>query len=92
MTEHNPHHNPPEDDIYDVTFIGAGPSALFGSFYAGMRKMSCKLIDMHEHVGGQLIAMYPEKLVFDSPAIERIFARDLIRQLEAQASHWNPKI
>ena len=32
-------------DITDITIIGAGPTGLFGAFYAGMRGASCRLID-----------------------------------------------
>ncbi|MEW6569002.1 MAG: NAD(P)/FAD-dependent oxidoreductase [Chloroflexota bacterium] len=34
-----------ERQVYDITFVGAGPSGLFGAFYAGMREMSVKVID-----------------------------------------------
>ena len=32
--------------VVDVTFIGAGPSGLFGAFYAGLREMSVRIIDV----------------------------------------------
>lgn len=88
----NPHHNPPEDDIYDITFIGAGPTGLFGSFYAGMRQMSCKIIDVMPQIGGQLTALYPEKWVYDAPGYPKILAKDLAKRLWEQANHWNPKV
>ena len=57
------------DDIYDITIIGAGPTGLFGAFYAGMRELRTKIIDALPEPGGQLIALYPEKFVTHSAAL-----------------------
>jgi len=46
-----------DEDIYDVTIIGAGPTGLFGAFYAGMRELRTKIIDALPEPGGQLIAL-----------------------------------
>src|SRR3989449_3546197 len=54
----------PMQDVKDITIIGAGPTGLFGAFYAGMRGASCRLIDNLDQVGGQLTALYPEKYIF----------------------------
>lgn len=91
MPEHSPHHSPPEDDIYDVTFIGAGPSGLFGSFYSGMERMSCKIIDARHETGGQLSALYPDKPIFDIPGHRRIIAKEYVKELMEQVQQWNPK-
>ena len=32
-------------DIYDLTIIGAGPTGLFGAFYAGLRSIKTKIIE-----------------------------------------------
>ena len=48
----------------DVAFIGAGPSGLFGAFYAGLRELSVCIIDNLPQAGGQLTALYPEKLIY----------------------------
>ena len=29
----------PDDELYDITILGAGPTGLFAAFYAGMREM-----------------------------------------------------
>src|SRR6188768_330551 len=78
------------EDIYDVTIIGAGPTGLFGAFYAGMRELKTKLIDALPEPGGQLIALYPEKYIFDAPGFPEIIAKDLVTQLVAQAERWHP--
>ena len=30
-------------DVFDITFVGAGPTGLFGAFYAGLREMQVKI-------------------------------------------------
>ena len=39
-----------DQDLYDVTLIGAGPTGLFGAFYAGLREMKVKVIDALEEL------------------------------------------
>jgi thioredoxin reductase (NADPH) len=79
-------------DLYDVTIIGAGPTGLFGAFYAGMRTMKTKIIDALEEPGGQLSALYPEKYIYDAPGFPKIVAKDLVSQLLEQALQWNPAL
>ena len=78
------------DDLFDVTIIGAGPTGLFGAFYAGMRTMKTKVIDALSEPGGQLSALYPEKPIYDAPGFPKILAKDLVVQLVEQAQQWNP--
>jgi thioredoxin reductase (NADPH) len=75
-------------DVYDVTFIGAGPVALYGMYYAGLRMMRFKVIDMLDEVGGGLTALYPEKYIYDVAGFPKILAKDLTRQLEEQATQY----
>jgi thioredoxin reductase (NADPH) len=74
----------------DIVIVGAGPSGLFSIFEAGMLKMKCHVIDTLENIGGQCIALYPEKPIYDIPAHPKILASELIEMLEAQASPFNP--
>ena len=39
-------------DIYDLTIIGAGPTGLFGAFYAGLRSLKTKIIEALPEPGG----------------------------------------
>src|SRR5918912_1253330 len=80
------------DDLFDVTIIGAGPTGLFGAFYAGMREMKTKIIDALPEAGGQITALYPEKYIYDAPGYPKIIAKDLVKQLLEQAVQWNPTI
>ncbi|MEE8577406.1 MAG: NAD(P)/FAD-dependent oxidoreductase, partial [candidate division Zixibacteria bacterium] len=77
-----------ENDICDITFVGAGPVALYGMYYAGLRLTKFKAIDMLEQVGGGLMALYPGKYIYDVAGFPKILAKDLIGQLEEQAFQY----
>src|SRR5580765_265827 len=79
-----------DEEIYDITVIGAGPAGLFGAFYAGMRELRVKIIDALPEPGGQLIALYPEKYIFDAPGFPKILAKDLVANLVEQTMMWHP--
>ena len=66
-------------EIRDITIIGAGPTGLFGLFYAGMRQVSAQIVDALPEAGGQLAALYPEKFIFDVAGFPQILAKDLVR-------------
>ena len=74
----------------DIVIIGAGPVGLFAAFEAGMLKMRAHLVDTLEFVGGQCVALYPEKPIYDIPAYPSIMAADLIEKLKEQAAPFNP--
>lgn len=74
------------DGIVDVAFIGTGPVALYGMYYAGLRMMSIKAIDMLGNVGGGLMALYPEKYIYDVAGFPKVLAKDLIREMKKQAT------
>ncbi|MCW5936944.1 MAG: NAD(P)/FAD-dependent oxidoreductase [Fimbriimonadaceae bacterium] len=76
----------------DTTIIGGGPVGLFGAFYAGMRGMSVRIIDSLPELGGQLTALYPEKLVYDMPGFPAVPARQLADGLIEQASRFKPEV
>lgn len=76
--------------VTDVAVIGAGPVGLFAVFECGMLKMRCHVIDALDATGGQCVALYPEKPIYDIPAFPRIDAQDLIDNLEAQAAPFDP--
>ena len=80
------------DDVYDLTIVGAGPSGLFATFYAGLRQMKTKVIDALEEPGGQVAVLYPEKYIFDVPGYAKILAKDLVRSLVQQAFQYNPTV
>ena len=81
---------PPEPK--DLTIIGGGPTGLFGAFYAGLRGVSCRIVDSLPELGGQLTALYPEKYIYDVGGFPRILARDLARNLEAQGLQFGADV
>ncbi|MCH7609734.1 MAG: NAD(P)/FAD-dependent oxidoreductase [Chloroflexi bacterium] len=80
-----------EPKLFDVTILGAGPTGMFGAFYAGMREMSCKLIDALPQAGGQITALYPTKKIFDTPGFPTVVGKELVENLFEQASQWDTK-
>ncbi len=75
--------------IQDLTIIGAGPTGLFALFYAGMRGASAQIIDALPELGGQLVALYPEKYIFDVAGIPKVLAKDLVHSLRDQALQFH---
>jgi thioredoxin reductase (NADPH) len=82
----------PSDDVYDVTVIGGGPTGLFALFYAGMRHMRAKIIDSLPELGGQLMALYPDKYIFDVAGFPKILAKELCRDLIEQGLQFGATV
>lgn len=76
----------------DITIIGAGPTGLFGLFYAGMRQVSAQIVDALPEAGGQLAALYPEKFIFDVAGFPQILAKDMVRALVEQARRFDGRV
>jgi thioredoxin reductase len=76
----------------DIAIIGAGPSGLYAAYYAGFRGLRTALIDSLPTVGGQIAALYPEKLIFDVAGYPAIRGQELVDNLYAQATRWDPTI
>jgi len=75
----------------DVAIIGAGPTGLFAAYYAGFRGLSVVVVDVLPEPGGQVTAMYPEKMIYDVAGFPSIKGRDLVANLVSQASAFNPE-
>jgi len=75
----------------DVAIIGAGPTGLFAAYYAGFRGLSVAVIDVLPEPGGQVTAMYPEKMIYDVAGFPSIKGRDLVANLVTQAASFNPE-
>ena len=74
-----------EQELKDISIIGGGPTGLFAAFYAGMRGASARIIDALPALGGQLMALYPEKFIFDVAGFPKVLAKDLVRDMTTQA-------
>lgn len=81
-----------KNETVDITIIGGGPTGLYGSFYAGMRGVSARIIDVLPELGGQLTALYPEKDVFDVAGFPRVLAKDLARELVTQGLQFDAEV
>jgi ferredoxin/flavodoxin---NADP+ reductase len=79
-------------ELKDLTIIGGGPTGIFASFYAGMRRATSRIVDALPELGGQLTALYPEKYIFDVAGFPKILAKDLVRALADQAKQFNQPI
>ncbi|MEU7618513.1 NAD(P)/FAD-dependent oxidoreductase [Micromonospora rifamycinica] len=75
----------------DVAVIGAGPTGLFAAYYAGFRGLSVAVVDALPEPGGQITAMYPEKLILDVAGFPAVKGRDLVANLVAQAAPYHPE-
>ena len=74
----------------DLLIIGAGPTGLYAAYYAGFRGMKVALVDSLTEPGGQLMALYPEKPIYDVAGYPSVLARDLANRLIEQASSADP--
>ena len=53
----------------DVVIVGAGPCGLFAIFELGLLDLKCHVIDILDKPGGQCAELYPEKPIYDIPAL-----------------------
>jgi len=79
--------NPVETDLL---VIGAGPTGLFATYYAGFRGMRVAVVDSLPELGGQITAMYPEKQILDVAGFPTVKGRDLVEGLVDQANTAHP--
>lgn len=82
--------SPPETLSTDVLIVGAGPTGLYGAYYAGFRGLRTTLVDVLPQPGGQVTALYPEKQIRDVAAIPAIRGRDFVSALVEQAAAFEP--
>ncbi|MGI8747895.1 MAG: NAD(P)/FAD-dependent oxidoreductase [Deinococcus sp.] len=64
--------------------VGGGPAGLYAAFYAGLRGLSVRLLEARPEPGGQLMALYPERLVYDVPAAPATPAAEIVGRLLSQ--------
>jgi thioredoxin reductase (NADPH) len=74
----------------DLLVVGAGPTGLYATYYAGFRGMRVAVVDSLTEPGGQLMALYPEKPIYDVAGYPAVLARDLAASLVEQASSADP--
>jgi thioredoxin reductase len=74
----------------DMLIVGAGPSGLYAAYYAGFRGFSVAVMDSLPELGGQVSALYPEKVIYDVAGFPAIKGQDLVDALAQQAASANP--
>ena len=75
----------------DALIIGAGPVGLFQVFELGLLEIKSHVIDSLPAVGGQCIELYPDKPIYDIPAIPVCTGRELTNNLLKQIEPFAPQ-
>ncbi len=68
----------------DAVIVGAGPVGLFQVFELGLLEIKAHVIDSLKDVGGQCIELYPDKPIYDIPAIPVCTGKELTDSLLKQ--------
>ncbi len=74
----------------DIVIIGAGPVGLFQVFELGLQGLSAAVIDSLSEVGGQCCELYPDKPIYDIPAVPNASARTIVENLKVQCAPFKP--
>ncbi|WHZ18083.1 MAG: Thioredoxin reductase [Rhodanobacteraceae bacterium] len=75
----------------EVIIVGAGPVGLFQVFELGLLGLHAHVIDSMPAIGGQCIELYPDKPIYDIPAIPVCSARELVERLQQQIRPFAPE-
>ena len=75
----------------DVLIIGAGPTGLFCAHQLGIIGLSCEIVDNLDKAGGQCIELYPDKPIYDIPAVPECTGEELTNNLLQQIKPFNVK-
>src|SRR3990172_5233770 len=68
----------------DAVIIGAGPVGIFAVFELGLLDIKCQVIDILDRAGGQCTELYPEKPIYDVPALPIVTGQELTDKLMEQ--------
>lgn len=74
----------------DAIIIGAGPVGLFAVFELGLLDIKAHLIDILDRPGGQCTELYPEKPIYDIPALPVVTGQELTDRLMEQIAPFHP--
>ena len=75
----------------DALIIGAGPTGLFTAHQLKLIGLDCEIVDNLDKLGGQCIELYPDKPIYDIPAIPECTGEELTNNLIAQLKPFNIK-
>ena len=73
----------------DSIIVGAGPVGLFAVHQLGIKGLKSVVIDNLDKVGGQCIELYPDKPIYDIPAVPECTGEELTEKLLEQIKPFN---
>ena len=73
----------------DTLIIGAGPVGLFCVHQLGIIGLKCEVVDNLDKIGGQCIELYPDKPIYDIPAVPECTGEELTNNLIEQIKAFN---
>ena len=76
----------------DVVIIGAGPVGLFTVHQLGIKGLKSEVIDNLDKAGGQCIELYPDKPIYDIPAVPECSGKSLTENLLEQIKPFGSNI
>ena len=74
----------------DALIVGAGPCGLFQVFELGLLGLQAEVVETMPVVGGQCAELYPDKPIYDIPAIPVCSAAELVDRLVEQIKPFSP--
>jgi thioredoxin reductase (NADPH) len=82
----------------DAVIVGGGPIGLFAVFELGLVDITAHVIDILDRAGGQCTELYPEKPIYDIPALPVVTGQELTVKLMEQIKpfgaefHFNQRV
>ena len=76
----------------DAIIIGAGPVGLFAVHQLGIKGLKAVVIDNLDKVGGQCIELYPDKPIYDIPAVPECTGEELTNKLLEQIKPFKTEL
>ncbi|MCL4362597.1 MAG: NAD(P)/FAD-dependent oxidoreductase [Candidatus Parvarchaeota archaeon] len=76
----------------DLIIIGAGPTGMFATFCAGLREINSITLESLDTHGGQMLELYPEKMVYDVQAVPKMKAIELSDKMYEQSMLFKGRI
>ena len=74
----------------DALIVGAGPCGLFAVFEMGLLDIKAHVVDILDRPGGQCTELYPEKPIYDIPALPIVTGQELTDRLMEQIKPFQP--
>ena len=75
----------------DTLIIGAGPTGLFTAHQLKLIGLNCEIVDNLDKIGGQCIELYPDKPIYDIPAVPECTGEELTNNLINQLKPFDIK-